>query len=347
MKIAFIVPSLINHGPVIVAYTIVKHLVDKVELIDVFYFDKKYGLTFPCSTCRIKANKPIPFDEYDIIHSHGYRPDKYLASWKQNIRRAKIVTTIHSDIKRDLNYSYNFFVSLIFTRCWVHILRRFDAVVAISEKLCKLYSKDFKLLYRIYNGVDIQYAPTDVNPHIAKSIYKFKTNGYRIIGTYAYLTKVKGVEQLLNILPLRADLAVVIIGEGKAKQELIALSKKLAVEQRVLFCDYLPAPYNYLSLFDVYAICSRSEGFGLALVEAALTHTPIVCSDIEVFHEIFNEDQVSYFKLDEKSSLLQAIEIALSFEGKQKCTKAFRHGLEQFSGKVMADNYLSLYRSLL
>ena len=107
MKIAFIIPSLTNKGPIIVVNTIIKNLIDKVDLIDLFYFDDKQDLIFPCKTYQIKFNKPINFDNYDIIHSHGYRPDKYLSLWKKNIHKAKIITTIHSDIKIDLFYNYN------------------------------------------------------------------------------------------------------------------------------------------------------------------------------------------------------------------------------------------------
>lgn len=39
MKIAFIIPSLINEGPVIVAKDIIEGLINKVALIDVYYFD--------------------------------------------------------------------------------------------------------------------------------------------------------------------------------------------------------------------------------------------------------------------------------------------------------------------
>ena len=43
MKIAYILPSLINKGPVIVAYTIIKNLVNIVDQIDVYYFDDEKG----------------------------------------------------------------------------------------------------------------------------------------------------------------------------------------------------------------------------------------------------------------------------------------------------------------
>jgi glycosyltransferase involved in cell wall biosynthesis len=42
---------------------------------------------------------------------------------------------------------------------------------------------------------------------------------------------------------------------------------------------------------------SKSEGFGLPLVEAAAAGIPIVCSDIPVFHEIATE-YATYVRID-------------------------------------------------
>ena len=66
MKIAFIVPSLINKGPIIVVDTLVRNLINQVEKVDLFYFDKKYGIDFCCQTYRIDFDTPISFDNYDM-----------------------------------------------------------------------------------------------------------------------------------------------------------------------------------------------------------------------------------------------------------------------------------------
>ena len=347
MKIAFIVPSLINKGPIIVVDTLVRNLINQVEKVDLFYFDEKYGIDFCCQTYRIDFDTPISFDNYDIIHSHGFRPDKYVAKWKNNISNAKVVTTIHSDIACDLCYNYNFFVSFIFTKIWLHYIKKFDAVVVISDQLKKIYECKLKSISRVYNGIDITYRPVKNDPSIIAQINKFRDLNYKIIGSYAYLTRIKGLEQLIKVLEKRKDLAVVIIGEGEAKNELIELSRTLNVIDRTLFLDYLPTPYNYLSLFDVYAMCSRSEGFGLAAVEATLMQTPVVCSNISIFKEIFDDTKVSFFELDNISSLLESINIAISTIGKLKAKVALNYSLNNFSGYKMASNYLDIYSNLL
>ena len=52
---------------------------------------------------------------------------------------------------------------------------------------------------------------------------------------------------------------------------------------------------------------SYSEGFPLAMLEAASMQKAIVCSDIPVFREIFSEQEIVTFELDNTNSLRDAL----------------------------------------
>ncbi|MEG0815085.1 MAG: glycosyltransferase [Mucinivorans sp.] len=346
MKIAFIIPSLINKGPIIVVDTIIRHLTDKVEQIDVFYFDDKFGVDFNCATHKINFNQPIDFDEYDIIHSHMYRPDKYIHRWKSKIKKAKVVSTIHQDIFQNLKFSYNFFIAVIFSHLWKRNLMTMDSVAIISQKLFSLYHIQIPKSTIVYNGIDIDYKPELADQSIISQIDKLRNNGYKIAGTYAAINKRKGIDQLISLLDIRDDIALVIIGEGTEKERLKKVINKKNLNNRALFLPYLKHPYNYLSHFDVYVMPSRSEGFGLALAEAALTHTPVVCSNIDVFHEIFDDSEASFFELENTISLSNAIDKALT-TSTEKTDNAYNRIQSNFTGHIMADNYLSFYKQVL
>jgi len=68
MKIAFILPSLANKGPIIVVRDIVDNLVANpiVQDIIIFYFDEKVELDFSCKTKRISFKDKIDFDYFDV-----------------------------------------------------------------------------------------------------------------------------------------------------------------------------------------------------------------------------------------------------------------------------------------
>lgn len=344
MKIAYIIPSLINKGPIVVVDTIIKNLIDKVDTIDVFYFDDKFGIDFVCKTTKIDFNIPIDFDSYDIIHSHMLRPDKYVYKWRHKIVKAKVISTIHQDIFQNLKFSYNLPIAIIYTFLWKRYLKKMDGVAVISKKLYTLYASELPLSTIVYNGVDIEFNPHSADNIICSQIKKLHDNRFKIVGTYAAINKGKGIDQLFAILDIRDDIALVIIGEGKEKCRLEQLSNSKGWNNRVIFLPYLKCPYNYLEQFDVYVMPSRSEGFGLALAEAALTRTPVVCSDIDVFKEIFDSNEASFFKLENIDSLSDAIDQALN-SSSEKIERAYNKIKNKFSGEKMTENYLKLYNN--
>ena len=153
MKVAFIVPSLQNLGPTIVVNTIIKHLCYNGVEMSVYYFDESEAMDFNCPVYKIVNNSPIDFDSFDIIHSNMYRPDKYVYHWKHRIRKAKIVTTIHQDIFRNLRYNYNCIISVCFTPLWIKYIKKFDRKIFISNTIKNLYSFENSLVS--HNGIDM------------------------------------------------------------------------------------------------------------------------------------------------------------------------------------------------
>ncbi|MDR1226374.1 MAG: glycosyltransferase [Prevotellaceae bacterium] len=345
MKIAYILPSLVNKGPIIVAQNLANELCARGHHVDVYYFDEKYGAHFNCPTKKLDKKRMPDFDTYDIVHSHMYRPDKLLSKIKRSFIHAKAVSTIHAHIEKDLAYSYNKLVSFIFSLLWIRYLKKMDMVVAISHFIEKTYIHKFKCISTVYNGVDV-----DINTKCAenKIIEKLTqiNNLYKIIGSYASLSFGKGLHQVINILPEKKDWAMVIIGEGREKANLKKLAAKNNVSDRVLFFPYLINPYNYLPLFDIYAMPSYSEGFGLALVEAALAKVPVVCSDIAIFRELFSEEEVAFFTLDDMTSLSNAIDAACA-NRKRLAENAYKKATSDYTIHAMVDGYLHLYKRIL
>ena len=95
-------------------------------------------------------------------------------------------------------------------------------------------------------------------------------------------------------------------GDGKERQPLQELAQTLGVADRVLFVGRKPAGFRFLQLADIFVMPSYSEGFPLAMLEAASMQKAIVCSDIPVFREIFSEQEIVTFELDNTNSLRDA-----------------------------------------
>lgn len=347
MRIAIILPSLAHKAPILVARDIVSQIYDKVDCVDVYYFDDIVEVDFKCPVFHLKFSESIDFDKYDIVHSHLYRPDKYI--WKNRKKiKAKVVSTIHCNIAKDLRHSYNFLISLIFRWVWILYIRSADKAVALTKSAVKeQYEKYFptsKLTY-IYNGRTI----ADVEPvseNDESEILKFKNAGLRIIGSNAIISKRKGLHFIVETLPLLPNYAFVVVGDGVDKDSLIKQAKQLGVYDRCLFLGFKNNAEAYLPFYDVYAMPSLSEGFGLALVEATLKKRSCICSDLTSFHEMFSPDEVTFFSTWSVDSLKTAIENAF-INRVQKGENAYARSMRNYTAEVMGASYLNLYKSML
>ncbi|GMU52084.1 MAG: glycosyl transferase [Candidatus Xenobia bacterium] len=74
----------------------------------------------------------------------------------------------------------------------------------------------------------------------------------------------------------RYDAELIVIGDGPSRPKLVRLSHELGVPDRVRFLGSQPNPFPYLRQSDIFALSSRSEGFGLALVEAMACRLAVV-----------------------------------------------------------------------
>lgn len=343
MKIAYILPSLDSKAPIFVAKLLAEFFVGQGNEVAVFYFDDICEVAFPCETRRINFGDKIPFDEFDIIHSHMRRPDLYLARNARNIRRAKMVSTVHCDIKNDLAISYGRFVSAIFSRQWIRALKKFDATVQINDFLMKVYAQ-FKNNALIYNGVKIDLHETGRHREICGKMLAFKSAGLKTICSFSVIVKRKGLLQVLRLLEKDGRFAYVCIGSGNYKAELERFVSEKKLQSRVAFFDAVERPYVVLKDADIFCFPSYSEGFSLALLESGLVGASVVCSDIPAF-KVFSENEISFFSLDDTDSLRRACEAAIEKRGEKLAALKKRIGRD-FSQEKMLLEYQALYKDL-
>lgn len=348
MKIAFIIPKLVNQGPITVVKDIINYINNKVDIVDVYYFSSENEITIDCNCYKINFTQKINFDKYDIIHTHMLKPDLYIWFHKKHIKKAICISTLHQNIFQNLKSSYNLLIALIFEKIWIKALKAQDNIVTLTQNMQNHYEKKFikKNIYTIYNGRNIDTKqPISFDVNEKQIINTFKTK-YKVIGVSALLTKRKGIDQLIKALPYLSEYGIIIVGDGKEKNNLIKLAKKLNVYNSCLFLGYKIDGHRYIQLFDFYAMLSYSEGFPLGLLEAAQYKSPIICSDLPIFKEVFTEKEVSYFKLNDTKSLVDAIK-NLQNNKQEFSSNVYRKVIDAYSSDKMGCNYLNLYNYLM
>ncbi|MBV1692618.1 glycosyltransferase [Novosphingobium sp. G106] len=72
---------------------------------------------------------------------------------------------------------------------------------------------------------------------------------------------------------------LVIIGNGPARDRLVALAAELGLSERVEFRGYVPEPSALLSQFDICLLSSDYEGVPAAVLEALAARLPVIATD--------------------------------------------------------------------
>jgi glycosyltransferase involved in cell wall biosynthesis len=105
------------------------------------------------------------------------------------------------------------------------------------------------------------------------------------IGTLGRLHAEKGFDILLEaaarLRDLGRDFRLTIAGEGQAEADLKALTAKLGLDAQVDFPGWVSPPESLLGELDLFVCSSRTESFGLVVIEAMAAGAPVVATDIE------------------------------------------------------------------
>jgi glycosyltransferase involved in cell wall biosynthesis len=71
-----------------------------------------------------------------------------------------------------------------------------------------------------------------------------------------------------------------LIGDGPLQPEIADLASSLGISDRVRMCGYLSDPAASLAQAQIFALCSRFEGFPRSVLEAMRAGLPVVASDV-------------------------------------------------------------------
>lgn len=348
MRIAYVIPALNNQAPIIVATTLAELMAERGHSVTIFYFDPHSSRELSSSVLvkRIGFFDKISWESFDVVHSHMLRADVYSFIHKPLFCKTKAVTTSHNYMYKELKNHYNFLVSIVFGTLWNISWTRMDKICVLTKDASRYYSK-ISLNKRIaitYNGRSIAISKPNIALSAKELCSNFRSQHRSVIGTYCNLTYGKRIDRLIRLLCDLKGVGLIVIGDGIEKENLSKLAGELNVQDRVLFVGYQLDAHSFNQFFDVFAMPSDVEGFGLALIEAALHGKKIICSDIPVFRELFDERSVCFFGPD-SSSIKVAFETAITSSGKASAAQKIAE--QNFSDIAMVERYVAVYSEIL
>jgi glycosyltransferase involved in cell wall biosynthesis len=178
---------------------------------------------------------------------------------------------------------------------------------------------------------------------------------YQIMGEYIiYIGTVqprKNTLRLIRAVKKIEGLKLVIAGKikGKGKQgwmneEILEEPKRLGIEERVIFTDFVPTeelPY-LISGAKAFILPSLWEGFGIPVVEAMATGTPVITSNVSSLPEVVG-DAGLLVNPESETQIEQAIRLLVT--DKKLHNKLSKKALEQakkFSWQKMAKEVIKV-----
>ncbi|MBF0478100.1 MAG: glycosyltransferase family 4 protein [Candidatus Omnitrophica bacterium] len=171
-----------------------------------------------------------------------------------------------------------------------------------------------------------------------------------VIGTISNMYPVKTVDVFIKAISLIKEkiqnLKVIIVGEGPCKPELEILTKKLNLQDCIIFTGYRNDVKNILKIFDIYVLSSRSEALNFSVLEAMASGKSCIAPNVGGLTEIIDNGRNGFLfqpgNFKELSELIVRI-----FADKELKEKFEREGLkslaEKFNINTMVEKTVDLY----
>ncbi len=235
--------------------------------------------------------------------------------------------------------------------CWT------DAVVCLTEAErqdhLRLGVGRPDQLHVVHSGVDLaRFHNPPADPHRKRRELGLP-EGVPVVGCVARLVPVKGVQHLLEAVPLiRRSVpgtVVVFVGDGELRPQLEARARELGVEGAVRFLGLRRDVHELLPLFDVAVLPSLNEGMGKAAVEAMAAGKPVVASAVSGLQDVVRHGQTGILVPPADPEALARATVALlqDPERARGMGEAARRAAEAYGVEAMVAEIEALYARLL
>ena len=285
-------------------------------------------------------------DEIDIFHGLSGEIPRRLKETK-----IKSVVTIHDLIFIRYPKLYSFFDRKIHYKKHKYAAKKADKVIAISEQtkrdIVKFLKIDERKVDVIYQGCHKAFKEEASEKE--KDILKEKLNLPE-----RYILNVGTIEERKNLLTLikaikKLDVNLVVVGrKTKYFNKIKEYINNHNLASRVFFLEGLTVKELSIlyQMAEVFVFPSIFEGFGIPIIEALYSKTPVITNKNGVFPEAGGPNSF-YVDVNNVDELSNAIEDLISSEEKrQRMGKEGFNFVQKFNDEIIAKKVFNLYQSL-
>lgn len=216
--------------------------------------------------------------QFDVVISFGATANAINAITRQ--KKEKIIMTQHSVTSIEhSNYGLYGKIANLFVRTY----NMADVVIVVSSyikiDLIQKYNINSEIIKVIYNGINLELIGKKAEDCTDLSFMDGKVN----LISVGRLSKGKGLLHIIKIMPelieIFPNIQLILIGDGEQRECLERITKRLQLQEYVIFLGRKENPFPYLKQADLFVFPSYYEGFGLAFVEAMSLGIPVIAAD--------------------------------------------------------------------
>lgn len=167
-----------------------------------------------------------------------------------------------------------------------------------------------------------------------------------VFGTVSRLVREKNLQMLIKAFSLVKKQIVtsilVIVGYGPLKEELQTLAKDLNVVDYVYFLGRQDNVFEMLTHMDSFILPSKTEGFGLVLIEAMSASLPIIASEVDAIPEVLGQKCGLLFDPEDLDELVRLMILTTDPKVNQtlriaSANRAKKFSIEKSERKIMKE----------
>ena len=281
----------------------------------------------------IKGASRVKKLNLDIIHSHTEFGIGLFARIMAKQLDIPLVHTYHTMYEDYVYYLTKGYFDKSSKKLVEHLIKFYcdktaTELIVPTKKTYDLFKEKYKYdrnVHIIPTGIDIE------------KFYKENVNQ----------NKVKELREKLEIKNVKKNknAKLIIVGTGPDLEALENLSKKLKLENNIIFTGKVP--WNevalYYNLASVFTTASHTETQGLTVIEAMAASLPVVALDDEAFNSTVINDLNGYLFKDKKEYCKYMEMIMLDNNLCKRLGKQARINSNPYSSKYYAERVLDVY----
>ncbi|MBQ6919644.1 MAG: glycosyltransferase [Synergistaceae bacterium] len=290
--------------------------------------------------------------DVDIIHFHVPNPLGELAFCLQpkTKSKAKTLCTYHLDPVRPKAFVLMYKMLLNSFMKKVDVICPTSPYYIVSSRVIENFLEKCRT---IPLGVEVG-SFANVSPEkiaeAEKVVSKLKRPRVLFSGRFAYF---KGIPNLLNAMALLPEYSLIMVGDGKKRQETEEQIDRLGLRDRVVLAGLQTGEFYraFFHVADIFAFPSTwPESFGIVGLEALAAGLPLVTTEIWAGSSYYNEDEKTGLIVppQDPKALAEAIKRILSNPELHKMmSENARKRADKFALERMPERYEEVYKFLM